>query len=45
LFKLVFLKVGGIALLGAILMGEGAKKPKGAIGRQNNKKGAKMLNH
>jgi len=35
----VFLKVGGIAPLGAILMG------KGAIGGQKNTKGAKMLNH
>jgi len=35
----VFLKVGEIAPLGAILMG------KGAIGGRNNTKGAKMLNH
>jgi len=31
-FRPVFLKVGGIAPLGAILNGKGAKKPKGAIG-------------
>jgi len=30
--------------LGAILRGKGAKKPKGAIGRQNNIKREKMLN-
>jgi len=30
--KAVFLKVGGIAPLGAILNGKGAKNPKGAIG-------------
>jgi len=41
----VFLKVGGIDPLGAILMGKGAKKAKGAIGDQNNIKGAKMLHH
>jgi len=41
----VFLKVGGIAPLGAILMGKGAKKSKGAIGGRKNTKGAKMLNH
>jgi len=35
----VFLKVGGIAPLGAILMGKGAKKTKGAIGGRNNTKG------
>jgi len=34
----VFLKVGGIAPLGA-------KKTKGVIGEQKNTKGAKMLNH
>jgi len=37
--------VGGIVPLGAILMGKGAKKPKGAIGGRKNTKGAKMLNH
>jgi len=51
----VFFKVGGIAPLGAILMGKGAKKTKGAIGERNNTKGddrernntkgAKMHNH
>jgi len=41
----VFLKVGGIAILGAILMGKGAKKVKEAIGGRKNTKGAKMLNH
>jgi len=41
----VFLKVGGIAPLGAILNGKVAKKTKGAIGGRNNTKGAKMLNH
>ena len=41
----VFLKVGGIAPLGAILNGKGANKTKGAIGGRNNTKGAKMLNH
>jgi len=35
LFKPVFLKVGRIAPLGAIVNGKGVKKPKGA----------KMLNH
>ena len=35
----VVLKVGGIAPLGAILMG------KGAIGGRHNIKGAKMLDH
>jgi len=40
----VFLKVGGIAPLGAILMGKGAKKSKGAIGGRKNTKGMKMLN-
>jgi len=43
--KTVFLKVGGIAPLGAILMGKGAKTPKGPIGERKNIKGAKMLNH
>jgi len=37
--------VGEIAPLGAILLGKGAKKTKGAIGARNNTKGAKMLNH
>jgi len=41
----VFLKVGGIAPLGAILRGKGAEKIKGAIGGKNNAKGAKMLNY
>jgi len=41
----VFLKVGGIAALGAILRGKGAKIPKGATGEQNNTNGAKMLNN
>jgi len=51
----VFFKVGGIAPLGAIYMGKGAKKTKGAIGERNNTKGddrernntkgAKMHNH
>jgi len=43
--RAVFLKVGGIAPLGAILNGKGAKKPKGATGGRNNINGAKMLNH
>jgi len=34
----VFLKVGGIAPLGAILMGKGAKKSKGAIGGRKSTK-------
>jgi len=38
----VFLKVGGIAPLGAILRGRRAKKTKGD-GGQNNTNGAKML--
>jgi len=41
----VFLKVGGIAPLGAILNGKGAKQTKEATGGRNNIKGAKMLNH
>jgi len=41
----VFLKVGGIAPLGTILMGKGAKNSKGALGGRKNAKGAKMLNH
>jgi len=41
----VVLKVGGIAPLGAILMGNGVKKTKGSIGERNNTKGAKMLDH
>jgi len=40
----VFLKVSGIAPLGAILNGKGTKNPKGATGGRNNRKGAKMLN-
>jgi len=40
----VFLKVGGIAPLGAILMGKGAKRAKGAIGGRKNAKGVKVLN-
>jgi len=43
--KAVFLKVGVIAPLGAILNGKGTKKSKGAIGGRNNTKGAKILNH
>jgi len=35
----------GIGPLGAILTGKGANKTKGAIGRQNNTKGTKTLNH
>jgi len=41
----VFLKVGEITPLGAILMSKGAKKTKGAIGGRNNTKRAKMLNN
>jgi len=41
----VVLKVGGIATLGVMLRGKGAKKTNGAVGGQNNTKGAKMLNH
>jgi len=41
----VFLKVGGIAPMGANLMGKGAKIPKGAIGGHKNIKGAKILNY
>jgi len=41
----VFLKLGGIVPLGAILMGKGAKNAKGATGVRNNTKGAKMLDH
>jgi len=41
----VFLKLGGIAPLGSILMGKEEKKSKGSIGGQKNTKGAKMLNH
>ena len=41
----VFLKVGEIAPLGAILICKEAKKTKGAIGGRNSTKGAKMLNH
>jgi len=35
----VFLKVGGIAPLGAILVGKGAKKTKGAIGGRKKHQG------
>jgi len=38
----VFLKVGWFARFGAILMGKGAKKSKGAIGGRKNTKGAKI---
>jgi len=41
----VVLKVGGIAHLGTILRGKGAKKSKGSIGGQNNTKGVKIVNH
>jgi len=41
----VFLKVGGIAPLVAILNGKEAKKTKGVTEGRNNIKGAKMLNH
>jgi len=41
----VVLKMGEIAPLVAILRGKGAKNTKGAIGRKNNRKGAKMLNN
>jgi len=41
----VFLKVGEIAPLGAILMGKWSTKSKGAVGGRKNNKGAKMLNH
>jgi len=41
----VFLKVGGIAPMGAILMGKGAKTPNGATGGRKNIKGAIMLNY
>ena len=41
----MFLKVGEIELLGAILNGKGAKKTKGATGKRSNMPGAKMLNH
>ena len=39
----VFLKVGGIAPLGA--MGKGAKKTNGAIGSETTQTGTKMLDH
>jgi len=39
-FKAVVLKVGGIAPLGAILMGKGAKKTKGTIGGAKQHKGS-----
>jgi len=41
----VVLKVGGIAPLGAILMGNGAKKAKEAIGGETTQTGAKILDH
>jgi len=41
----VFLNVGGIAPLVAILMGKGAIISMGVIGGRKNTKGAKMLNH
>jgi len=44
-FRPVFLKVGGIAPLGSILMSKGVKTPKGAIGGRKNIKGAKLLNY
>jgi len=40
----MFLNVGGIAPLGAILMGKGAQKAKWAIGERKNTKRAKVLN-
>jgi len=40
----VFLKVGRITPLRAILRGKGVKKTKVAVEGQNNSKGAKMLN-
>jgi len=40
----VFLKVGEIAPLGAILMGKVGKKTKGAMRGRKNTKGAKMPN-
>jgi len=43
--KPVFLKVGEISSLGAIFMGKGSKKSKGATGGRRNTIGAKMLNH
>jgi len=39
----VVLKLSGIAPLGAVLRGNAAKIPKGALGGQNNTNGAKML--
>jgi len=45
LYIAMFLKVGGTAPLGTILMGKGAKKQKGLIWGEKNTKGAKMLNH
>jgi len=45
LFNAVVLKVGRTALLGAILKYKVASKAMGTIGRQNNTKGARMLNH
>jgi len=41
LSKPVVLKMGGIAPLGAILMGKGAKETKGAIGAKQHKRGQK----
>ena len=41
----VVLKVGGISPLGTILIGNGAKKTKGAIGGETTKTGTKMLDH
>jgi len=41
----VFLKEGGIAPLGAILMGKEAKTPKREIGERKSIKEAKMLNY
>jgi len=44
-FRTVFLKVGGITPLGAILMGKGAETPKRTIRGRKNIKGAKILNY
>jgi len=41
----VVLKVGGIAPLGSILMGKGAKKTKGVIGGGTTQAGTKTLDH
>jgi len=43
--RTVFLKLGGIAPLGAILMNKGAKKSKGAIKHQGGENAQPLIDH